>query len=424
MNLRKSFEIITHELENGLKIVLIPKNNAEIISMNLAYKVGSKNEVQGKTGMAHLFEHLMFEGSKNIPKGAFDKKCSLAGGTNNAYTSYDYTAYTMTVPSNQLEVALWLESDRMQEFAVTKEAMETQKKVVSDEIRQTIFDRPYGKWRELLATTSFQDKSSYSWEVHGSIEDVQNVKLDYLKEFFEMYYRPGNAILTLSGKFNKENAIELISKYFCNIENKTNNCHRPPFDTSMLKKGKYVSFTDTVPLPATFINFHIPSMLDGRILIASVISQIATQGRSSRLYLELVEQKQIASSLGSYVDEREYTSLLTFYGTTSKPEIELNSLKSEILEMIGKFKTESVSEQELQRAVNQLTAQVANEIQYSSGIADIASSNLLFSEELDRIYAVLERYKKISSDDILEFANDFLTSGSEIIIDCLPQNQE
>ncbi len=421
MNLRNSFEIITHKLDNGLQIVLVPKNDAEIISMNIAYKVGAKNELKGKTGMAHLFEHLMFEGSKNVPKGEFDKICSLAGGTNNAYTSYDYTAYTMTVPSNQLELALWLESDRMLEFAVTEEAMETQKKVVSEEIRQTVFDRPYGKWRELLATHSFTGDCSYSWEVHGSINDVLSVELDYLKDFFQMYYRPGNAILTLSGKFEKDNAIALIEKYFAKIENKTTDSRRPIFNKNMLRNGGYASFKDAVPLPATFINFHIPDMLDDRILVANIISQIATQGRSSRLYSDLVERKQMASSLGSYVDEREYTSLLTFYGITSEPTIDINLLKAEMLGIIAKFADEPVQEFELQRAVNQLSMQVANEIQYSSGLADIASSYLLFSDDLERIYGILERYKKITPEDIRAFANDFLVANSEIVIDCLPE---
>jgi len=284
-----------------------------------------------------------------------------------------------------------------------------------------VFDRPYGKWRELLATNSFTEDSSYSWEVHGSIDDVLNVKLDYLKEFFEMYYRPGNAILTLSGNLDIDSAILLIEKYFGEIENKTSSSYRPPFNSDMLKKGTYASFRDSVPLPATFINFHIPGMLDKRILTANIISQIATQGRTSRLYSELVERKQIASSLGSYVDEREYTSLLSFYAINANPDAEFNTLKTELMNLIAQFKTEKVREDELKMAVNQLTTQIANEIQYSSGLADIASSNLLFSDDLDRIYGILEDYKKITPDDIRDFADEFFIINSEIIIDCLPE---
>jgi predicted Zn-dependent peptidase len=188
----------------------------------------------------------------------------------------------------------------------------------------------------------------------------------------------------------------------------------------MLKYGTYASFEDAVPLPATFINFHIPGMLDDRILIANVISYIATHGRSSRIYSKLVEDKQIASTVGSYIDDREYSSLLTFYAITNNPEIELNSLKEEFLELIHQFNEKPVSETELNRAVNQLTLQVANQIQYSSGLADVISSEMLFTDDLNRIYNILERYKKITSEDVMEFANEFLDLNTEIIIDCLP----
>ena len=420
MNLSEYFKINRHRLANGLTLLLVEKKEAEIISLNLAYKVGSKNEIKGKTGMAHLFEHLMFEGSKHLKKGEFDKICSLAGGTNNAYTGYDYTAYVMTLPSNQLETALWLESDRMLEFAVSEEAMETQKKVVSEEIRQTVFDRPYGKWRELLARNAYTEDCPYSWEVHGSIEDVLSVDLSYLEDFFYTFYRPANAVLTICGNFDSLKALDLVEKYFGNIGNKTNNTNRPKFNRKMLKYGTYASFEDAVPLPATFINFHIPGMLDDRILIANVISYIATHGRSSRIYSKLVEDKQIASTVGSYIDDREYSSLLTFYAITNNPEIELNSLKEEFLELIHQFNEKPVSETELNRAVNQLTLQVANQIQYSSGLADVISSEMLFTDDLNRIYNILERYKKITSEDVMKFANEFLDHNTEIIIDCLP----
>ncbi len=424
MNLSEYFEIKRHKTSNGLKLLLIEKKDSEITSINLAYKVGSKNELRGKTGMAHLFEHLMFEGSKHLKQGEFDKICSLAGGTNNAYTGYDYTAYVMTVPSNQLETALWLESDRMLEFAVSAEAMETQKKVVSEEIRQTVFDRPYGKWRELLAKNAYTNNCSYSWEVHGSIEDVLSVDLDYLENFFYTFYRPANAVLSVCGNFESGEAIELVESYFGGIENKTDKSEAPAFNKEMLKYGTYASFEDRVSLPATFINFHIPGMLDDRLLIANIISYISTHGRSSRIYSELVETKQIASTVGSYVDDREYSSLLTFYAIASRPETDFNSLKDDYLKRIYEFKEKNVSETELNRAINQLTLQAANQIQYSSGLADIVSSEMLFTDDVNRIYNILERYRKITSEDIREFAAEFLLPNSEIIIDCLPAEQD
>jgi len=421
MNLKDSLNIKTHVLSNGLRVALVPFKNSDIISMNLAYRVGSKNEERNRTGLAHLFEHLMFEGSKNIPKGDFDKLCSLAGGTNNAYTTYDVTAYTITIPSNQIETALWLESDRMLEFSVTQSALETQQKVVSEEIRQTVFDRPYGKWRRLLAENSFHPDCSYSWEVHGSIEDVMSADLEYLEMFFNKYYRPGNAILTLCGDVDENKLLQLIEKYFSEIQNHTTDVEDKHFNESWLLKNKSVVFEDKVPLPAVFINFHIPGFSDDDIYKAEILSNIASSGRSSRLYSKLVEKLQIASTVGSFVDKREDSSIITFYGIPTDSDTDKNELKSKMYDIILNLSKFYVTNFELEKNINQLTTAVAHEIQYSSGIADMVSTNLLFNDDKDRIYSVLDKYKSISDEELKKFAGEYIQMGREIEIECLPE---
>ena len=412
--------LVKHTLDNGLKVIIIPNEKSGIVSLNLAYKVGSKNEMPGKTGIAHLFEHLMFEGSKNVKKGEFDKLCTTAGGTNNAYTSYDMTAYTMTLPAHQLELGLWLESDRMLEFSVTEEAMVTQQNVVTEEIRQTVFDQPYGKWREFLAKEAFNSACPYSWEVHGSIEDVQGCNLGILGNFYNMYYQPNNACLAVCGNVDPRHTIKLIEKYFGTIQNKNNKKEYLTFSDDQKNKQKVYTFNDSVPLPAVFLNFHCPGFIDDKILLADVIANILANGRSSRMYKSLISDKQIASTVGGYVDKREYGSLITFYGIASDENISIDTLSGELFNSINSIKSD-ILESEFHKTINQLTTQLAYELQYSSGIADNAASLTLFWNEPERIYTIMDKYKKIELESLYNFASETMTLENSIVINALPE---
>jgi zinc protease len=420
MNLSQYINIQSKTLNNGLKLVLIDKPDINTVSINLAYKVGSRSEIPGKTGMAHLFEHLMFEGSKNIPKGDFDKICTLAGGTNNAYTTFDMTAYTMTLPSNQLELGLWLESDRMLEFSVNQHSLDTQKKVVTEEIRQTVFDQPYGRWRELLAVNSFSKSSPYSWEVHGSIDDVESVKLVDLEDFFFRFYCPENACITICGRFDNTKTINLVEKYFGNIPPANVKRNILDFSSSQQLSNKMDSYFDSVPLTAVFNTFHIPGFMNDLINQADIISNIAGGGRSSRLFSELVESSQIASSVGAYVDKREETSLLIFYAISNDTATTADILNKELGKIIDSFKVNPSKAEEFNKTINQLTTQVAYEIQYSSGLADIASTQMLFWNDPERVYSLLDNYKKISMNELSSFASEYLDLKKMIRIDVLP----
>lgn len=419
LDLRQKFKIKAYIAANGLRVYLIPKIDINTVSINLAYKVGSKNERVGNRGMAHLFEHLMFEGSANIPKGEFDRICTLAGGTNNAYTSYDQTAYTMTLPSSQLELGLWLDSDRMLEFSVTQDSLETQQKVVTEEIRQTVFDRPYGRWRELLSSVAYSNSCGYNWEVHGHIEDVENVNLARLREFFDSFYRPDNAVLSICGNIDIDHTLELIEQYYGSIPHSAENKIFNNFNNDFLIRNQYASYEDSVPLDATFINYHLPGFNDDLLLIADVISNIASNGKSSYLYRELIDSQQIASSVGSFVDRREDSSILTFYAISADTSIKLETLKTELNKIINTFADILVNENDLKKTVNQLITQAAFEIQYSAGLADIVSSNLLFNQDESRIYEILEKYSAISRKQVKDFAQKYLIQDDSIVIDCL-----
>ncbi|MBX3042938.1 MAG: insulinase family protein [Candidatus Kapabacteria bacterium] len=418
--LNKSVKIIRHKLNNGLEVIILNNPKVPIVSMNLSYKVGSKDEIVGIRGFAHLFEHLMFEGSKNVPKGEFDKICSSAGGTNNAYTTYDYTAYTMTLPSHQIELGLWLESDRMFYSEISQSALETQQKVVTEEILQTIENQPYGKWRENLAALAYSPECSYSWEVHGSKEDVANSTLANVQNFFNTYYNPENACLVLAGDCPPENTMPLVEKYF-GIEKSNGNIRRNIFVENFKQKGKTEITYDNVPLPAVFISFHLGDFKSEDIYTADVLSYMIGNGRSSELYKKLVYEMQIASQVGAFVDKREHCSLLTFYAVGNKPLIQTDELKKAILFEIEKVKKGLFDESSLFKTRNQLTSQIANEIQYSHGLADMIGNFTLFWNNPEMIFEVLGKYNAINREHLIEFADKYLVAEEAIEVVVLPK---
>lgn len=418
--LNKFVKIHRHKLKNGLDVVILHNPKAPIVSINLSYKVGSKDESIGRRGFAHLFEHLMFEGSKHVPKGEFDKVCSSAGGTNNAYTTYDYTAYTMTLPSHQLELGLWLESDRMFYSEISREALETQQKVVTEEILQTIENQPYGKWREDLAAAAYSEECSYSWEVHGSKEDVANSTLEDVNDFFRTFYNPENACLVLAGDCKPDSTIPLVEKYF-GLEHNIEYTKRNLFREEFKQRGKHITTFDNVPLPAVFISYHLGDFKSNDLYTADVLSFIVGIGKSSELYKKLVYEMQIASQIGAFVDKREHCSLLTFYAVANKPLTNPEELAQAIIFELEKIKDGRIDEKVLLKTRNQLTSQMANEIQYSHGLADMVGNFTLFWDNPEMIYDVLDKYASISSDDLSAFASNYLVTDESVRVDVLPK---
>jgi zinc protease len=408
------------KLDSGLELVLVNIPTVPIVSLSLAYKVGSKDEKPGKTGFAHLFEHLMFEGSRNVPKGEFDKLCSMAGGTNNAYTTYDYTNYVMTVPSHQLELALWLESDRMFRSDINETALANQKKVVTEEILQTVENQPYARWREVLAKNAYSKESSYSWEVHGRKEDVASSGIDDVREFYRTYYKPGNATLTLAGNFNDEKAIELVQKYFGHkVESPS--IKRNNFSEEFKMRGTYGLLKDNVPMPAVFVAYHLGGFREKEIDTADVLSYIAGTGRSSRLHDSLVYDRQVASQAGAFVDKREHCSLLTFYAVASSPDTSADELYSSLTGELDNMNRENISANILEKAQNQLTVQLCDMLLQTSGIADVSSNLTLFWNNPERLYEMTDIYNKVTEKDIMKLFRERITTENSVRVDVIPE---
>ena len=416
---KKSIPMKKLILDNGLQVVLVKRKEHSVVTVHLAYKVGSKNENSRRTGMAHLFEHLMFEGTKNVKKGEFDKYCSSAGGTNNAYTTYDLTAYYMTLPAHQLELGLWLESDRLKNFHVLSHALENQKKVVVEEIKQNVEEQPYGSWHDKLSKAAYSNRSSYSWEVYGSKEHVQSVTLGEAREFHNIHYNPDNACLVICGNINNDSE-EKIKKYFSNIEPSHKAKPEVSFKNSFRLGKKHVSYKDNVPLPAVFAAFHCEGFLDNEIFITDTLSNIIGSGRSSRLYKSLIQQKKIASQAGAYIEQREHSSLLICYAFASNPKITAEMLYEGIIGETEKVRIKGASGKELQKSKNQVRTQFANELQYSQGIADIVATQALFWNEPERFYSLLDLYNKPGIDDINSVSSRIFDLQNSVRVDVIP----
>jgi predicted Zn-dependent peptidase len=419
---KKIIEILKKTLANGLRVVVAPNHKAPVVCITLSYKVGSKNETPDLKGFAHLFEHLMFEGSANVPKGEFDKYCSRAGGTNNAYTSYDQTTYYMVLPSHQIELGMWLESDRMLKFAVTPKALETQQKVVIEEISQTVENQPYGRWRTVQGSIAYSPESAYSWEVYGSKERVSAATMENVKAFYEKFYRPDNACLVITGDISQKNAFHLAEKYFGEIA--PNEVLKPELTfKNEWKKSGYDVLKDAVPLNAVFLSFHTEGFLKDTIHTADVLASLLGDGRSSRIYNSLVYEKQLASSVGAFVDKREGSSLFTVFAIAGDENVSCETLTEEIWNEILKIKESNILETEVLKAKNSLQTQLAHELQNVSGIGDILASQTLFWDYPERINTILEKYEAVTVEAIKNYAEETFKKENMIRVDVIPNGE-
>ncbi|MCB0702286.1 MAG: insulinase family protein [Ignavibacteriae bacterium] len=417
-------KVYKRKLASGLRVVIVPKNTSPIVTVNISYQVGSKDEKAGKTGLAHLFEHLMFEGTPNVPKGKFDQICSEAGGTNNAYTTYDWTTYYMTVPKTQLELALWLEADRLYNYKLEQSVLDIQKDVVTEEIYQTVIDRPYGQWRDYLSTIAFRKDCSYSWEVQGLIEDVRGVTLEDANEFRNKYYKPSNAVLSICGDVDVDNTFSLIEKYFSQGNGTTKLIERNQFSSDMRLTGGVSSYEDNVPHSAVFVSFHCAGFAEGpEDYVAKIYTDIMARGKSSKLYNSLVYEKEIASHAGVFFDKRENSSLLTFFIVANENSTTCDDLYSAIMEEIVSAKRSSFFASDLERSKNYVKTTISGNFLKTGGIADLVSTKEMFQGNPEEAFNLIEKYDAITMEDIEQFMEKRIIVQNAIRVNVVPKQE-
>ncbi len=423
-NLAKgNINITEHTLSNGLNIVLTEDNSIPSVAINLCYHVGSKNEDPDKRGFAHLFEHLMFEGSKNIAAGEYDRLSLQAGCENNAYTTEDKTNYYLLTPSHQLEFGLWLESDRMLEFSVTEKSLKIQKGVVIEEKKQVFDNRPYGSVSLKLAPLLYKN-NSYGWDTIGDVKDIKLAKLSDIKDFYERYYTPDNAVLTIAGDFDSGNAIELAEKYFGSIPrgNYSNdhvangkNFHDEPLTGEVMK-----TIYDEIQLPGIFGAYKIPKENSMEHYIFDILTDILSTGESSRLYNELVYKKQLVSDIGCWVEGREFSGLLHFYAILM-PGINIETVQAEIDRIIDEVCSGSITGRELEKIKNRIETRHAYRMQTNLSKADMISHYKTFYDNPYMINTNIDSYMSVTLEDMQSAAVKYLKNSGRVILNYLPK---
>jgi predicted Zn-dependent peptidase len=390
-------------LPNGLRVIFHKDITTPLAVVNVLYDVGARDEQEEKTGFAHLFEHLMFGGSVNIPN--FDGPLQRAGGQNNAFTSNDITNYYDVLPAENLETALWLESDRMLSLAFTEKSLEVQRSVVIEEFKQRYLNQPYGDvWLEFRPLA--YDVHPYRWATIGKdISHIENATMKDVKSFFDKYYHPGNAILCISGNFELTYIEEVVAKWFGGIPEKEVAKRNLPVEPKQMAY-KEKTITRDVPSDAFYLGFKMPGKNQEHYFTADLLSDILGRGKSSRLYKRLKKEKELVSEINAYVTGSIDTGLLMISGKPSKG-ITVAAVEAEIHAVIHELQQERIGKDELEKIINKVkTTKV-----FSEQGALQKSMGLCFHELLgdaNGINTETEAYEKITPAAIQEQAHEIL----------------
>ncbi len=397
-------------LANGLEVILYKDTSLPLVAANIWYKAGSANEQKGKTGIAHLFEHMMFQGSKNVPKEMHFKYIQEAGGSLNGSTSFDRTNYYEKVPSNFLELILWLESDRMGFWlpALTQEKLDNQKDVVKNERLERYDNQPYGLAWEILLKNLFADSHPYSWPTIGSLEDITGFTIEDVTGFFNKFYSPSNACLVIAGDFDNGETKALVEKYFGSIPgNKLENNILQTNDAS-LNENKLIVHKDNVQLERLYLAWHSDKAYGEYDTDLDIFSDILSGSKNSRLYKSLVFEKEVAQDVMAYQFSGKLTGFFML-AATAKPGVELKYLKNEILNEIEKVRKEGVSGEELTKSKNGVKSSFIYSLQNIDSIADQINSYNFYLGEPNSFSTDLKRYEDVSNEGIIKSTNTYLT---------------
>ncbi|MGI8950361.1 MAG: M16 family metallopeptidase [Chitinophagaceae bacterium] len=404
-------------LDNGLRVLVHKDNSTPLAVVNVMYDVGSKDEDENKTGLAHLFEHLMFGGSINIAD--YDDPLQMAGGENNAYTTHDVTNYYCQLPAQNIETAFWLESDRMLNLAFNKKSLNTQRKVVCEEFKEHYINKPYGnawhKLRDLAYTTH-----PYKWMIIGKeLSHIQKVQLRDVKEFFSKHYCPANAVLVVSGNVKTEEIKRLTKKWFENIPMGEKYIRELPQEPEQ-QAPRLLQAVGDVPLDALYKAWHMSSRLEKGYYASDLITEILGSGESSRLYQSLVKEKQLFSNIACHHFGNVEKDLLAIEGKLVKG-IKMENAEKAIEDELEKIMNEPVNEQELEKVKNKTESIIAFE---DMSIASRANS-LAFYEILGNANLMneeLRNYHAITVEDILQYSKQIFNKNNSSTLQYFSKN--
>jgi predicted Zn-dependent peptidase len=404
-----------YKLENGLRVIFNKDDSIPVVSVAVYYDVGSRNEREGRTGFAHLFEHMMFQGSENVPKAGHFQYIMKAGGTMNGTTSTERTNYYETLPANQLPLALWLESDRMRSLAVTQENLDNQREAVKEEKRLRYDNQPYGEVFDLINTMIYKNFSN-SHSTIGSMADLDAATVEDVQEFFRVYYAPNNAVMVLSGSFDKAEAKSLIEKFFGTIPEQPKTA---PIDVSEPPEvaENYREYEDKLaPLPAFLFGWKIPPRRTSEFYALFLAGKVLYDGESSRLYQKLVKGDESVIQLFGFTDERRGPSSI-FIGAIPKPDRDLSQIREIIMEEIRDLAENAPSPAEMQKLANQLINDTVRVRQSSMARAQQIAEFALYDGKPDIINSELDELLAISAEQIRDAVAKYLNTDNRVLLD-------
>ena len=409
-----------HQLGNGLRVVLHRDRSLPLVAINLWYHAGSKNERPGKTGFAHLFEHMLFQGSAHVEDTDHFRYVQGVGGVANGSTWFDRTNYYETLPSNSLELGLWLESDRMGFLldALSSEKLENQRQVVMNERRQRVDNQPYGKASERLSELLYPEGHPYRWPVIGYMEDIAAATLVDVQHFFSTYYVPNNAVLTLAGDFETEAALELVNRYFGSL--RAGDEIPPPENTKLEATGeRWEELEDNVQLPRLYLAYRLPAYGDRDWYAADLLAHVLTVGKASRFYRDLVYERELAQSVGCYALPTEECGSFQVVATC-RPGTPIGDLQTALDDHLAAVAAAGIDEEELERARNRILAGYFSELQTLDRRADLLSQFTTFFDRPQDVGREAALYQQIEAKELSSVAARYLRCDNRARIHVLP----
>ena len=412
-----------YKLPNGLEVILHEDHSTPIVAVDTWYHVGSGDEQVGRTGFAHLFEHIMFMGSQHVPVGAFDQMLEAAGADNNGSTTEDRTNYYETLPSNALALALWLDADRMGFLLPTMDLAKVnlQRDVVKNERRQRVDNQPYGRADETILAALYPKSHPYSWPVIGSMADLSAASLADVQNFFRTYYAPNNATLTIAGDFNPDSVKRMVAQYFGSIPRGPAVTRRTTVPRVVIPRDTFLVLEDKVQLPRLFYTWHSVKGFAPDDAALDILAQVVANDKNSRLYKKLVYDLQIAQNVRAFQDGSRLDGKFQI-DVTPKPGQKVADIDRIVQSEIANVISNGVTQRELQRAQNLYKASFLNRLASVLGKAEVLNSYNYFVGNPDYVQQDAARYERVTAADVQRVARTYL-GRPKIVLTVVPEGK-
>jgi len=409
-----------YDLPNGLHVILHQDNGAPVVTTSVMYHVGGKDRTQGRTGFAHFFEHLLFEGTKNIERGTWMKLVSSRGGNNNANTSQDRTYYYEVFPSNQLEFGLWMESERMLHPVIDQVGVDTQNEVVKEEKRLRMDNSPYGQILQVVGENLFK-VHPYKDPNIGYMEDLDAATLEEFIAYKEKYYSPNNAVLVVAGDIDIDKTKSMIEQYFGPVPTGQNVVRNFPEEEPITQEVRAKAYDPNIQIPATIVAYRTPGFASREAYVLDMISTYLSDGKTSKLYKKMVDEQKQALQIGAFnLGQEDYGMYLIFGLPVGENTLE--TLNTEIEEEIAAVRNELIADKDFQKIQNKFENDFVNANSSVEGIAGSLATYYMLYGDTSLINKQIDIYRSITREEIQQVAQQYLQPNQRVVIDYLPQS--